>query len=396
MNSFNFRNEELSERERRNLLILESLRRHGPLSRPEISQDIGLNVVTVSNYIDEQIKRNLVFEKELDVSEGGRRPVLLDLNASAGYAIGVGLNLLNVVGVLMDLKGNILTKTSLERPGAHVKEIVDCILQVIREILRRAKEQAPDIKGIGVGIAGLVNKKDSSVYWPERVGNNYVYASVNLPLKNLLEKEFGLPVIIENDATSACFGEQWMGLEPEVKNIIYMYSGVGCGIMLNGEVYTGLDGYAGELSIHNYKETNTFHCGLGNPCFLRRWEIDLGIREDFIKKQKRKPAEMSLKEIFNLAKNNDSIACEVLDLAAQRLGIKVAFLVNLLNPEVVVIGGGLEEAGEAFLNRIRDTVKDWAFRETTQNLNITYSKLRENSVACGAASLVVRGVFASI
>jgi len=150
----NFRDEELSERERRNLAILESLRRHGPLSKPEIAQSSGLNVVTVSNYIDEQIKRNLVFEKELDVSEGGRRPVLLDLNAQAGYAIGVGLNLMNMVGVLIDLKGNIITKTSLEKPRASVKDIVDSILQIIAEILRRSKEQVSDIKGIGVGIAG--------------------------------------------------------------------------------------------------------------------------------------------------------------------------------------------------------------------------------------------------
>jgi len=394
MNLANFKDEELSERERRNLLILESLRRRGPLSRPEISQGIGLNVVTVSNYIDEHIKRNLVFEKELDISEGGRRPVLLDLNSQAGYAIGVGLNLMNAVGVLIDLKGNIVTKTSIDRPSASVKEIVDCILQLIRELLKRSKNEIQDIKGIGVGIAGLVNKKDLSVHWPERVGENYVYASINLPLKGLLEKEFGITTIIENDATAACFGEQWMGLEPEVKNIIYMYSGVGCGIMINGQVYTGTDGYAGELAIHSYNEEDSFNCTFGNTCFLKRWEIDLGIREDFKKRQRGK--ESSLKEIFDFARNDHPIAQEVLNTAAVRLGIKIASLANLLNPEVVVIGGGLEEAGDAFLNKVKDTVKEWSFREITQDLSIVYSKLRENSVACGAASLVIRRVFAGI
>ena len=394
MNLANFKDEELSERERRNLLILESLRRHGPLSRPEISQGIGLNVVTISNYVDEHIKRNLVFEKELDVSEGGRRPVLLDLNAQAGYCIGVGLNLLNAVGVLIDLKGNIVTKTSLDRPRASVREIVDCVLQIIKEILKRSKAEAQYIKGIGVGIAGLVNKKDLSVHWPERVGENYVYASINLPLKGLLEKEFGFPVIIENDATAACFGEQWMGLEPAIKNIIYMYSGVGCGIMINGQVYTGSDGYAGELAIHSYNDADAFNCTFGNNCFLKRWEIDLGIRADFKQRQRGKDA--SLKEIFDFARNNDPVAQAVLDAAAMRLGIKIASLVNLLNPEVVVVGGGVEEAGDGFLNKVKDTVKAWAFRETTQDLSIIYSKLRENSVACGAASLVVRKVFAGI
>ena len=164
--------------------------------------------------------------------------------------------------------------------------------------------------------------------------------------------------------------------------------------MINGQVYTGTAGYAGELSIHSYKDENSFNCSFGNTCFLKRWEIDLGIRDDFKKRQRGKDA--TLKEIFDFARNNDPVAQEVLDIAAARLGVKIASLVNLLNPEVVVIGGGMEEAGDEFLNKVKDTVLDWSFREVTQDLNIVYSKLRENSVACGAASLVVRRVFAGL
>ncbi len=104
------------------------LRRQGPISRSDISQKMGINVVSISNYIDDFIKCNLVYEKELDVSEGGRRPVLLDLNPRAGYAIGVGLNLMNMVGLLVDLKGNIITKTQIARPQASVGEVSECLL----------------------------------------------------------------------------------------------------------------------------------------------------------------------------------------------------------------------------------------------------------------------------
>jgi predicted NBD/HSP70 family sugar kinase len=389
----------LSEKEKRSIEILDILRKRGPISRPEISKDMGINIVTISNYIDDFIKSNLVFEKELDVSEGGRRPVLLDLNSRAGFTVGIGLNLTNMVGLLVDLKGNIITKTQVIRPRASVKEISECVLDITREILRRSKNYMPDIRGIGVGIAGLVNKKTGSIHWPQKMENYYTYASVDVPLKNLIEKEFDLPCLIENDATSACFGEYWMGLGQGYKNVIYMFSGVGCGIMINGEIYRGAKGYAGEVSIYNYKEQDAFNCELGQDCFIKRWETDLGIveyvRNRYIKENKNTDG-IDLKAIFNLAHSGDGIAREALVQAAKRLGIKIAYLVNLLNPEVVVLGGGLEDAGEDFIKQVNSTVKDWAFRDATEDLRIIYSQLRENAVALGAASLVMQKIFAQL
>ena len=410
MRKIDFLREELTEKEKRNIDILEILRRQGPISRPDISKEIGVNVVTISNYIDDFIKHNLVYEKEFDVSEGGRRPLLLDLNPQAGFVIGAGLNLMNMVGLLVDLKGNIVTKTQVVRPKASVKEIAESLLDIIREILRRSKDYAGDIKGIGVGIAGLVNKKDGSIHWPQKMDHYYTYASVDLSLRELIEKEFNLPTLIENDATCACFGEHWLDLGRQLKNVIYMFSGVGCGIMMNGEIYTGTSGYAGEVSIYNFKDQDLFKCALGRDCFIKRWEMDLGIvdeareiltqdregAEKFFKLTSSNIGNVDLKSIFIANRAQEPIAMTVLDSAARRLGIKIAYLVNLFNPEVVIIGGGLEEAGEGFLNKVSLTVKDWAFREVTEDLKIAYSQLKENAVALGAASLVMQKVFAQL
>jgi predicted NBD/HSP70 family sugar kinase/predicted transcriptional regulator len=410
MYTLDFQREELTEKERRSIDILEIIRRRGPISRPDISKKMGLNVVTISNYIDDFIKHNLVYEKELDISEGGRRPVLLDLNPQAGFVIGVGLNLMNMVGVLVDLKGNILTKTQILRPRASVKEITESLLEIVREILRRSKEYTANIKGIGVGIAGLINKKDGSIHWPQKMDHYYTYASLDLPLKDLIEKEFNVPAFIENDATSACFGEHWLGLEQELKNVIYMFSGVGCGILVNGEVYTGTHGYAGEVTIYNFKEQGLFNCERARGCFLKRCEADLGIvdeikemltrdregAQEFFKLTSSNINNVDLKSVFIAARAKNAIAASCLDRAAERLGIKIAFLVNFLNPQVVVIGGGFEEAGDDFLNKVNLTVKEWAFREATDDLKIVYSQLRENAVALGAASLVMQKLFAQL
>jgi predicted NBD/HSP70 family sugar kinase/predicted transcriptional regulator len=407
MRELDLQKEEFSEKERRNIDILEILRRLGPISRPDISKEMGINVVTISNYIDEFIKRNVVYEKELDVSEGGRRPVLLDLNPRAGFVVGVGLNLMNMVGLLVDLKGNIITKTQIARPKASVKEIGDCLLEIVREILRRSKDHASDIIGIGVGIAGLINKASGTIHWPQKVGGYYTYASVDLPLRELMEKEFDLPALIDNDATSACFGEHWLNLDSNVRNVLYMFSGVGCGIMINGEVYRGAQGYAGELSIYNYKEDAAFNCQSGGPCFLKRWELDLGIVDEtkaalstdtqaaknFYSITSATLETTDLKSVFMAARAGDPLVSSVLKKAARRLGTRIAYLVNLMNPQAVIIGGGFEEAGEDFLKDVNSTVKEWAFREATDDLKIAYSQLRENAVALGAASLVMQKAY---
>ncbi|MCG2706523.1 MAG: ROK family transcriptional regulator [Candidatus Omnitrophica bacterium] len=412
MRSINIDEEvDFNEKQKRNIAILDILRRFAPISRADISQRLGVNVVTVSHYINELVRSNLVLEKELDISEGGRRPGLLDLNSHAVFNIGVGLNLTNMVGLLVDLKGNIVSKTQIAPPGPSVIQVIEGLLGIIRETIRRSKDYTSSIKGIGVGIAGIVDKKTGSIRWPERVNRGHTnYVSISSQLRERIEKEFGLPAIIENDATAACFGEYWFGLEPDLKNILYMFSGVGCGIMINGQIYTGSHGCAGEPSINNPKEDKLFNCSLGNPCFLKLWETDLGIidnmksmlakdkegAEKFFKLTSSNIENVDLKSVFIAARVKDPLACSALNLAARRLGIRIAYLVNLFNPEAVVIGGGFEETGEEFLNKVSSTIKDWAFREATEDLKIFYSQLRENAVALGAASLVTQKVFSGL
>lgn len=411
MKPISIRGEALSERERKNLAILEAIRRSGPISKTDISSLAGLNVVTVTNYVDNFLKSRLVFEKELDISAGGRRPVLLDLNSKAHFAIGVGLNLSSMVGVVTDLSGNIIYKTKRDRSDVPVKEIVDSVIEIIRELVDKNANEISKIRGVGIGIAGVINHKGETIRWPEKVSNKgCIYTSMYLPLKEIIEKEFNIPCVVENDATVACFAEQWLSLEPEIEDVIYMFSGVGCGIMINRQIYRGFSGGAGEVSIDNAKENELFNCQFANPCFLKRWDADLGLVDEAKKKLSARNNTISgskiielagndvkdirLQNIFQAAKENDALALDLIREAGKRLGIKIAYLVNLLNPEVVIIGGGIEEAGSVFLDTIKQTVSDWAFDEMASSLKIIPSKLKENSIALGAASLVVRQVFA--
>lgn len=412
MRSFSLRGEELSERSRKNLAILETIRRLGPLSKTDISKFAGLNVVTVTNYIEEMLRHSLICEKELDVSTGGRRPVLLDLNSEAGLTIGVGLNLLDMVGVITDLQGKIVKRLKEDRPNAKAKEVVDCVLKIIRELIQDLGTDKNQIKGIGIGLAGIIDNKTGTIRWPEKLDDKgCVYASIYIPLRDIVEKEFGIPCLIENDATAACFAEHWLTLEPQVKNLVYMFSGVGCGFMFNGEIYRGASGSAGEPAICNIKQNDLFNCEFAHPCFLKRWDADLGIVTEVKQKIKLEASaknskilnfagaeidRINLKHIFSAVKENDSLAIEAVRQAGKRLGTKIAFLVNLLNPQIVIIGGGIEEAGSILLDEVKKQVSLWSFEEMSAQVKIIPSRLGENSIALGAASLVVRQFFAQL
>ncbi|OQX87193.1 MAG: hypothetical protein B6D55_04135 [Candidatus Omnitrophica bacterium 4484_70.2] len=400
--------EEFTEKATKNIAILDTIRRMGPISKMDISKIIGVNPVTVSNYIERFIKEKLVVETSFDESKGGRRPLLLDLNKEAGYAIGVGVNLFNVVGVITDMEGRIVYKTKIDKDNISSREVINIIVQILENIFKDNVHIEDKIKGIGIGIAGIIDKERDLVRWPQKIEDEYLYETLSFPLREYIERKFNTFTVVENDATCACFAEYWLSLSSDIKNIVYMFSGVGAGILINGEIYTGSSGCAGELSIYSPKEKDGFECKRGNPCFLRRWEQDLGIVDDF-KQNLLKGAyskildnihspqdveKIDLKTIFSLAREDDVLANKVLREAGERLGIKIAFIVNFLNPQVVIIGGGIEEAGSIFMDAVRKTVKEWTFEESSKDLRIVVSSLGEDSVALGGASLIVKYVFA--
>ena len=395
MKEFSFRGENLSERSRKNLFILDAIRRRGPISKTDISSLIGLNVVTVTNYVDEFLRHKIVFEKEFDVSKGGRRPLLLDLNKSAGYSVGIGVNLMDTIGIVTDLSGKILHKVKRGKSGSTSREVVDSILATTNALLDEAKAYRSKIKGLGIGIGGIVDASREKVRWPEKINSGYHYMQVTVPLKDMLEREFNLPVMIDNDATLACFGEQWISLDSDIKNLIYMYSGVGSGIMINSEIYRGSTGCAGEVAIHNDKKES--------PFFLERWEADLGILADYRKRMQWKkgksglaPSDVNLSGVFEAARQGEELAVDVVRDAGRRLGIRIAYLVNLLNPEMVIIGGGIEGAGIVLIEEVKNAVMEWCFEECANAVKIVPSRLGEDGVALGAAGLVTRKIFADV
>ena len=404
--------QDLTDRERKNLLILEAIRRQKETTKTEISKLTKLNIVTISNYVNHFIKEGLVIEKGFDLSGGGRRPLLLELNPKVGYVIGLGLSMTNMVGTLTDLAGNVIAELKREKPPViatrnsplsqeSAEAIIQGLIQLSSDLIEQSKVDIAKIRGIGVGMPGIIDEPGRTVRWTSQIGvpgkDGPYDVSIAISVKDLFEHRFNIPTFIENDATVAAFGVLWLGLEPGIKNLIYMYSGVGCGIIINGEVYRGSSGGAGEVSI--YDPTDEKLAGSLGP--LRMVGLDMGMvakaQEALVKGTPsclKDTPDLSAEKIIDAAKEGDRLAVDLVEAAGVSLGVKIAFLVNFLNPEVVVIGGGMEEAGSIILEPIKRVVKKSSFAEHVADVRIIPSRLGENAVALGAASLVIQSAFA--
>ena len=394
---------ELNDHEKKNLQILDTIRKKGPIARAEISRLIGLNIVTVTSYIDQYIKKGVIKEVGIDVSSGGRKPTLVDLNPSAIFLIGVGLNVVDMIAVLCNLKGEIVFSVKRERPLRAGEALVNEMTQLVEELIQKSKADTAKIHGIGIGIPGIFNRDTSTVRWP--IGLLDDDLSITVSIHGIFEDKFGIPTFVDNDANAAVFGEEWYGKGLGVQHAIYLYSGNGCGFMINGQIYRGANGCAGEwlfeqeenphpMVVEAYKSgTWSFDTGVALRAQALHGEHKQSKIYELVKNDLKK---ITLMTVVKASEMQDDFAMELLKDAGKRLGRKASFLVNLFNPEILIIGGGIEVAGSIFLDSLRDSVRQSSIPEATEKLRIVPSQLGENGVPLGAAALVAQNYFISV
>ena len=347
------REQKLTDRQRRNLQILDSIRKNRLTSRAEISKNTDINIVTITNYIDTYLKKGLVFERGLDISTGGRRPELIEINSQYGYVLGVDLGPLNEKNALMrvvatDFSAQVKAKAAEKREGENIEGSLDILKGLIGEVLTSNQVDRKNIRGIGVGVCGIMDKFGGTV---RNAISGATFANY-VTIKKELEGEFGLPVFIENAAACALFAEKWTGISLEAKaadNIVYIFCDSQCAIMLKGELYTGSSKSAGQLNI------------------------------------------VGQEDLYPMVESRESVS-----EAGIKLGSKIAYLVNIFNPQVVIIGENLRKLGDVFLDTVRRTVSRCAFRENANSVRLIPATVAEEAVAVGAASLVIESAFLNI
>lgn len=394
----------LTEREEKNLRLLELIRQKGPMTRTELSHGTGLNIVTVSNYVADFIKRGLVVERGFDVSTGGRKPMLVELNAKAGYVIGMDLKPMGsaqaMTGIITDLRGTVVHQMARPRAVDSMEEVLTHGGEMVRELMRTSPVDSKKILGVAIGVSGVVDERAGTVRDTSNRGMRTSY----LAFQDRLESELKRPVLVGNDATFAGYGEYRLGLDRQVENMVYLYSDVGASLVIHGHVYWGSCGSAGEVGVLLPSEED-YLTWIKSPPFVLSNVWDLGLpsqAKKFIHEGHATSIQtlaqgevdaINLNTVIQAAQDGDQLARELLEHAAMQLGIRIAYFVNLLNPEVVVIGGGIERAGSLLLEPVWRAVKKYSHEEMASLVDVLPAQLGESGVALGAACWVIQSVF---
>ena len=391
------------DRQRKNLAILELIRKKGPVSRADISRVLGLNIVSVSNYLDFYINKKMILEVGYDVSSGGRRPELLELNAKSAYIVGVDIGPDNMKAVVTDLQVNVISSAYAPRPNVSIDEIPAYVVKVIEDAIGKSELEKGAIKNIGIGSSGIIDYVTGTIHDTDPIRGRSKTGL--LKFCKAIEQKFYVPVYIGNDASCAAFGEKTLNHAADVENLLYIYSDVGLGIIIQDDVYCGSSGCAGEIQLVFSGLQKDEKNIMKEYTHMRPWGVDLGVvmeavraidkgvSTEILNMVQGDVTKLTKEVIITAAKKRDKLAVELVSNAARNLGVRVAYLVNVFNPEIVVIGGGVEKSGEIFMDAVKETVKKFSFEEPASIVKIVPTLLEENSVVLGAAALAAREVF---
>lgn len=363
-------------------LVLETILHKSSISRADIATLTGLNKGTVSSLVNELLDENLINESGPGKSSGGRRPVILLFNQVAGYSIGIDLGVNYILGVLTDLNGDICSEQQMNFTNLTYEEILEEMFKITDLLITAAPKSTYGIIGIGVGVPGVVNKDKKILLAPNLNWRN-------IDLKTTLEQRYRVPVTIENEANAGAYGEKNFGIGKEFNNIIYISVGIGIGVglILNGQLYRGNNGFSGEFG-HMAIEVNGPQCSCGSKgCWeLYASEKSLLLHANRVGLDPDQKNALSLERVIDMANNGSADAIQLFDTAGKYLAVGINNIVNIFNPEQVIIGNKMAEAEHLLEKPMIDWIQNQSLWFSQKDLNINFSNLRTYSTALGVAA----------
>lgn len=383
-------------------LILNTLHTESPLSRAALANITGLNKATVSSMVKELIQNNLVREIGADASstDVGRPGINLEPNPEAGYIIGLEIGVDFISTITINFAVEVVARRFESTLKYFNKEaILERVLFLLRESYEQVQKKQRPLFGIGIGVPGLVDVSTGTLLFAPNL-NWY-----DLPLRDMVRAAIDVPVYIANEANLAALGESYFGAGQDIDSLLYVSSGVGLGggLVLNGRLIEGASGFAGEVG-HMTVEKDGRECNCGNRgC----WETVAGQHALFRRVadalQQGQPSWMSdvigddmtrisISLILEAARKKDSVACHALAETGEWLGIGIASLINIINPQRVVFGGPLWAMHQYLLPSIRETVAQRAWRWVQESVEIVPAAYGEDAAVMGAAAIVYRDV----
>lgn len=363
----------------------------GGISRAELARQMGLTRSALTIIVNDLMQNGLVREAEDGPATGGRRAILLEINPRRGYVAGIDMGATHLGIVIADFAARVVdeieTPFNIQRdPRVCLENLVSCL----KELLVRNGLTAVDVLSVGVGVPGPVVAEAGLVTAPP-----IMPGWDGFPIRDWLQERLGCPISIHNDADLGALGEWSHGTGRGERNLAYIKvgSGVGAGLLLDGKIYLGATGSAGEIGHITIREDGPL-CTCGNYGCLEAMAGGAAIAEQAraaVASGKRtqlalltSTAAITAKEVAAAAQKGDLVAQQIMSEAGSYLGIAVASLVNLFDPGMVVVGGGVAQIGDLLLEPIRQAVRVRSLKSVADTVRITAAVLGRRSTSMGA------------
>ncbi len=382
--------------------VLRLIQAHAPVSRAQLAVLTGLNKSTVSSLVDDLLERRLVHEIGQNSAGTGRPATLLEIDPQAGHIIGVELGVDFVSVGIADFRGNLVWQRREDADPLQGQDIMlEQTLRIVREAIAAGKKKGYRFLGMGLATPGTVDLNEGvlifapNLHWKD------------VPFRKIFSEGTKLKVLIENDANAATIGEHLFGGGRFTRDFIFVFAGVGIGggLFLNGKLYRGKNGYAGEIGhspiMADHSQT-LCHCG-NRGCWetyanqfsiIQRIQARLEVKRNSIipKLMAEKNLPLSIPLIKEAADTGDQEAIASFAEAGRAMGQGFAGLINIFNPDKIILGGPLSLAGEYLLPSIRDVIPHHTLPEIDQQAEVILSSFGPDASLIGAIAIVVDDV----
>jgi predicted NBD/HSP70 family sugar kinase len=367
--------------------------RFGPISRTEVAERTGLSAATISGITAELIESDIIFEKEAGDSSGGRKPILLSINPQGGYVVGLKLAEDNITAALLDLEANLI-ETYTDKFEDHTpNDAIQSLNNVISDLLQRSEIRKEQLIGVGVGLAGIVDAETGVLQ------HSPIFGWHDFNLKDLLQDRLEIPVYLDNDVNTLTLTEKWFGAGQGVDHFLTVTigRGVGLGIVIDGQLYHGSHGGAGEFG-HTVINPEGIVCDCGKRGCLETIVSDPSLMRsaaDAYAAGRLKDEVSDIEELIKLGQEGHAAVIEIFDHAADALAQGLANLINVLCPQLIIISGEGIRAGDLIFDPMFAALPTYVMPGLSEHVELRIDDWEDHAWARGAAGIVLRDFFES-
>ncbi|WP_232058209.1 ROK family transcriptional regulator [Cohnella abietis] len=383
--------------------VLQYIRNQGQISKAELAEKTHLSFTAVTNIIEKLLSYQVICTSGYDESSGGRKPLLYKLDKDRFYSVGLHLSLSRIHVAILDIEGNVYAKYETKTNGdaLQTNAIIAQLISCIEEAIMQSKVSRSKILGIGMGIPGPLNPFEGVVLSPPNMkGLEGVH------LKQIISDHFQLETFIEKDADLIALGEFLNGAGQGNQNVFYLDAdiGIGSGLIVNSKLYHGFPYGAGEVG-HGTINIDGPRCNCGNYgcleavasglAIVRRAgeEIRRGADASFRDQYLQDENSVTIYTILDAANDGDQLSIQLLRESARYVSIAIGNVINLLMPEIVIIGGTLTHKYTPYFDQIKEMALSRIFSSFAHNIQIKKSELEMFSGAIGAAMHILENFF---